>query len=300
MARRYRTVWMPAEAGGGSTDYWETAWAAEKQEAPPWLVRALVAELPDRGRVLEAGCGQAEFVRLLATPERKVLGVDLALRALADARRAHPDLALAASDVGALPFPDGAFDAVVSLGVVEHLEAGPVALLREHRRALAPGGTLLITVPQRSWFRTGTDLLHLRLRRRGSYGQRGRVVTSRDRLAPGSGPGSFHQYEWSRRQFCDLLADAGFEVQRWAALDVASGIGDLTRRRRASTTPPAEAGASPTATAEPVPRRGLRGWLRTAVLTDAPTGAAGRLLRALAARGLGHIQLAVAVATTDA
>ena len=299
MARGYRTVWIPAEAGGGSTDYWETAWAAEKQEAPPWLVRALAAELPERGRILEAGCGQAEFVRLLATSDRRVLGVDLALRALAEARRAHPSLALAASDVGALPFPDAAFDAVVSLGVVEHLEAGPVALLREHRRALAPGAKLLITVPQRSWLRAGTDLVHLGLRRQAAYRQRGRIVTRRRRLEPGPGPGSFHQYELSRRQFCDLLAEAGFEVQRWAALDVASGLGDLTRgRRTASAPPPASTEAPATAPAGELAVEG-RGWLRSAILGDAPIGAVGRLVRALSARALGHIQFAVAVAAEE-
>ncbi|MFN8016929.1 MAG: class I SAM-dependent methyltransferase [Acidimicrobiales bacterium] len=301
MARGYRTVWIPEAEGGGSTGYWETAWAAEKQVAPPWLVRALDRQLPVRGRVLEAGCGQAEFVRLLASPGRPVVGVDLALKALVAAHRDDPTLALAGSDVGALPFPDGTFDAVVSLGVVEHLEAGPVELLREHRRVLAPGGVLLITVPQRSWFRAASDVAQLGLRRRTAYPQRGRLVTRRQHLEPTTGPGAFHQYELGRRQFEQLLQAAGLSVVRWTALDVASGIGDLTRGRRQ-----AEPGAAPpeattaeadgSATASPaLAGGGLGGWARRVVLTDEPVGAAGRALRSVAARAFGHIQFVVAV-----
>ena len=52
----------------------------------------------------------------------------------------------------ALPFLDGSFDAVLSLGVLEHV-ADPAASLDELHRLLRPGGTLYIyKLPNRfSW-----------------------------------------------------------------------------------------------------------------------------------------------------
>jgi SAM-dependent methyltransferase len=311
----FRTVWLPRAAAGASTEYWESAWAAEKHEALGPLVRAIDAALPSAGVVLESGCGQGEYVRLLARPGRPVVGVDLAQRALAAARHRHPQLALAAADVNRLPFADGTFAGLISLGVVEHFEGGPGPVLREQRRVLAPDGVLVITVPQRSWLRAATDTWHLVVRRRGAYQQRGRIVTRRRAAEPGPGPGAFHQYELTRRQLLAELADAGFRVERWQGFDPAAALGELPLpRRRAggsiaqppTAEPPTdrspvdeERAPSPADAGPPTggPRRGRRGpvgWLRAAALTDEPIGPGGRAVRALAGRALGHLQLVVA------
>jgi SAM-dependent methyltransferase len=54
----------------------------------------------------------------------------------------------------AFPFPAAAFDAVLFLDVIEHLEPR-VAVLREIRRVLKPAGRLLLSAPHRdtSWRR---------------------------------------------------------------------------------------------------------------------------------------------------
>lgn len=290
--RPWRAAHVQDSAGGADTGYWETLWAEEKAQTVPLLVDVLGRELEGRRRVLESGCGTAGYLRALAEPGRTVIGVDLARRALAEARHDDPDLPLAVADVGALPHPDGAFDAVLSLGVVEHDPTGPAELLAEHRRILAPGGRLLLTVPQRSWWRAATDCWHLGIRRRRAYRQGGRVITA----GPASPEGTtFHQYEPSRRQLLGALRHAGFRIVRWEALDVGSGLRDLrdlrSRTPGPAPTAPAPSEVPPASGAAP---RGLRGVLRHLTVSTDEGGAVATRSRRLVARALGHIQLVVA------
>lgn len=288
----WRTVALPHD-GGGTTEYWETLWAAEKAEAPPFLLDELRTELAGRHHVLESGCGSAPFVEALAADDRTVIGVDLAREALVRARALTPGLALAAADVSRLPFGDGAFDAVVSLGVVEHFEGGPVDVLREHRRVLAHDGILVLTVPRRSGLRAVRDTWHLGIRRRGSYTTGRRIVTRRQPGGTASTPGDFHQYEWSKRQLLAFLDQAGFVVADWRPLDVGSALGEAGLSRFAAASPAASGPAS--SAPSPAPSRGgLRSTVSRVVLGTGPVGPVGAVARRGARLAIGHLQLVVA------
>ena len=63
-----------------------------------------------------------------------------------------------------LPFDDGTFDLVTALDVVEHTD-DDVAVLREMRRVLRPGGTLLLTVPAYRFLWGRQDEINLHKRR---------------------------------------------------------------------------------------------------------------------------------------
>ena len=63
-----------------------------------------------------------------------------------------------------MPFVADSFDLAVSLDVIEHLE-DDLAALRELRRAVAPGGSLLITVPAYPWLWSGHDEINHHYRR---------------------------------------------------------------------------------------------------------------------------------------
>ena len=102
-------------------------------------------------RVLEIGCGGGRLLRLLRKRGAVVVGVDTLDLALDLARgRDAPlsplyDVIRIGAD-GALPFRDGAFDAIVGQHVVEHLpDVG--AALSEWNRLLAPGGRLTLATP---------------------------------------------------------------------------------------------------------------------------------------------------------
>src|SRR5690606_39015447 len=146
------------------TDYWETELAGEVRAYDGPVKQQADSFLSSPVRVLDCGCEHGEGAAGLHVRSQHMVGVDLARRALGRARHRHADLPLLVGDVGRLPFPDACFEAVVSLGVIEHLESGPEGLLAEQARVLAPGGVLLLTVPARNWYRRWSDLTRLTLR----------------------------------------------------------------------------------------------------------------------------------------
>jgi SAM-dependent methyltransferase len=97
--------------------------------------------------VLEVGCGRGggtAFVHERFRP-RSMIGLDLARRAIASCRVTYgkPGLEFVAGDAEDLPFPDGSFDAVLSVES-SHCYADMARFLREAHRVLRPGGLLLL------------------------------------------------------------------------------------------------------------------------------------------------------------
>lgn len=155
-------------------------------------------------RILEAGCGLGKYVIHLGRAGHRVVGVDLEMAALQRASNYQPGLDLGAADVTCLPFPGGAFDAYISLGVIEHFEAGPAPALEEARRVLRPGGLAFISVPYQHLLKTlslGASPAGLHRRVQGFE------------VDGGAGSGRvFYQYAFTRREIVPLVAAAGFRV----------------------------------------------------------------------------------------
>ena len=93
-------------------------------------------------RLLDVACGSGYGVSMLSS-KGWVVGVDVDEEALRSARQAGP---VVASDGCRLPFLDGAFDAVVTLETIEHLEHRD-EFLAELARVLEPGGSLVLSTP---------------------------------------------------------------------------------------------------------------------------------------------------------
>ena len=85
----------------------------------------------------------------------RYVGVDVAETAVRHAQGAGLDAQLI-KDGSELPFEDGEFDAAFMVEVLEHLFA-PHLAVAEVQRVLRPGGTLLVTTPNRLTFSPGRD-----------------------------------------------------------------------------------------------------------------------------------------------
>jgi SAM-dependent methyltransferase len=104
-------------------------------------VAGFAALLPAGARVLDAGAGECRYARLFA--RQHCVAVD---SAVGDAGWNYSRLD-AVADLELLPLPSDAFDAAISVVVLEHTRE-PLRVLCETARVLRRGGRLLIVAPQ--------------------------------------------------------------------------------------------------------------------------------------------------------
>lgn len=98
-------------------------------------------------RVLDAGCGMGRFAEVCAVAGAEVHAIDLSTAVEAAARNlGHlPNVSFYQADIMNLPFADGSFDAIYSLGVLHHTPDTRRAFL-SLTRLLKPGGRIAIWV----------------------------------------------------------------------------------------------------------------------------------------------------------
>jgi SAM-dependent methyltransferase len=84
-------------------------------------------------RILDVGCGSKPYLPFFAQQTAEYIGLDLA-NPLADVR----------GTAERIPFPDGSFQLVLCLQLLEHVE-DPPAVVRELARVTTPGGRVLLS-----------------------------------------------------------------------------------------------------------------------------------------------------------
>lgn len=95
--------------------------------------------------VLDLGTGTGVAAAAIEERGASVIGVDFSEAMIGEARRRLPEIDFRVASADALPFDDGAFDAVVANGVLHHL-AEPDRALEEAHRILGEGGRVGCTV----------------------------------------------------------------------------------------------------------------------------------------------------------
>jgi SAM-dependent methyltransferase len=121
----------------------------------PWLPPVLAAIAARHAKLLEVGCGQGtdalQICRSLK-PGSTYLGIDYSSGSIAAARNAIHEAGplpvtptFERGDACSLPFDDGRFDAVYSMGVLHHIDETDKAIA-EVFRVLRPGGTAYVAL----------------------------------------------------------------------------------------------------------------------------------------------------------
>jgi ubiquinone/menaquinone biosynthesis C-methylase UbiE len=103
-------------------------------------------------RVLDVACGEGYGSALMSKAASHVAGVDVAHEAIAHASQtyvARSNLEFVEASCTKLPFPDAAFDVVVSFETIEHI-TGQVEFLDEIKRVLRADGVLIISSPNKA------------------------------------------------------------------------------------------------------------------------------------------------------
>ncbi len=117
---------------------------------PDFANPELLEKIPLNARViLDVGCAQgalgADYLR--RNPQARVLGIDINDEAIAHAKHRISEVFCGDVEKTPMPFniPDG-IDCIIYGDVLEHL-VEPWTLLKEHAKALAPGGTVAVCMP---------------------------------------------------------------------------------------------------------------------------------------------------------
>ena len=156
-------------------------------------------------RLLDVGCGDGTLLALARTAKfSEVYGIDVAasvVRRTEDTCKrmlgSLAGVAVQQSDLNqALPFPDGFFDAVTAIAVIEHI-FDPYFTVAEINRVLRVGGQFIMEVPNLVWMPRRRDVTF------------GRLPVTGDEEGWDGG----HLHYFTFRAARDLLSNHGFSIR---------------------------------------------------------------------------------------
>ena len=101
-------------------------------------------------RVLDVASGAGFGLQMLRQAGASAVGFDYDAEALREVRTVEPAAPLVNGDATRMPLADGWADVVVSFETLEHVPDA-AAMVRELRRILKPGGSLVLSTPNRSF-----------------------------------------------------------------------------------------------------------------------------------------------------
>lgn len=152
------------------------------------LAHVLKRYLPQKGLILEGGCGLGQYVAALRVRGYDCIGVDSAHETVAKVKELFPDFPISSGDITKLDMEDNILAGYISLGVAEHFQEGPEPVLKEAWRLLKSNGYLIISVPQ-----------FIRDRERDGLSWQDSAV--------------FYQYAFKAEEFREILESCGFFVR---------------------------------------------------------------------------------------
>lgn len=157
------------------------AWRSQGEERMRFKKAVALARVPPGAAVLDIGARDGGLRRYLPGDVR-YQGIDIA------PEFARPDVLIRDISQG-IPFPDGSYEFVFCIEVLEHVPS-PFGTLSEIRRVLKPGGVLILSVP---------NPYHIK-----------EIVWNVLRIRDRQG----HIYGWTRQTMAKLGEMCGFRLER--------------------------------------------------------------------------------------
>jgi SAM-dependent methyltransferase len=163
----------------GDFDAMSGHYQAHRSADPAYLlqVRAILSLLlPPAGRTLDMGCGTGDLLARLPASCSQRIGMDLSDKMFQ--RKVFPgdeQIQFVQADACGTPFSDSAFDSIVSLGLIEYVWP-ELAVVREMRRLLRPGGQVVLCFPHGRCLARRTGLALKRISNRLRSGNRERSL----------------------------------------------------------------------------------------------------------------------------
>lgn len=211
-----RLVFTGKSAG---PDFWDKAWDVEnfKKVIEGGKNNRLVIGttkkfLPAKSspKILEAGCGNGQFVLAFHNLGYDAYGVDYADKTIAKTKSIFPELKISVQDVRKLEFPNDYFDAYWSVGVIEHFFNGYQEILEEIKRVVKPGGYAFISFPHMSLLRK----LKVKL---GLYPPFDEKILDKE---------NFYQFALDHDKIIENIANSGFILEKKIPNDGTKGLKD--------------------------------------------------------------------------
>lgn len=151
--------------------------------------------------VLEAGCGEGYGAAMLTDRAERVIALDYDEPSTRHVREHYPALDPVRGNLAYLPIRSSTIDTVANFQVLEHMwDQG--GFLTECHRVLRPGGTLIVTTPNRLTFTPESDTP----------------------LNP------YHTREFAPSELAGLLRSAGFRIELLHGLRHGPAVEELDQR----------------------------------------------------------------------
>jgi SAM-dependent methyltransferase len=187
--------------------YWDSSYFVDDPQYLAWQIGKFLkysGKQPAGLRALDIGAGIGKGMKALARAGFDAHGIEVSasFREAAITRNGIAAANIQLAGLEEASFPDGSFDFITFLAVLEHLSE-PGAALRKIVRWLKPDGLLVVEVPS-------SDYLLYRLVRR-YYRLTGNDFVPD--LSPMHRP--YHLYQFTRESFLRHGLEAGYEVAAW-------------------------------------------------------------------------------------
>lgn len=142
-------------------------------------------------KLLDVGCGVGEFLEAIKDSTVQKVGVDIDCECVAISKRYVPEAGFIVSCGSKLPFPNGFFDIVTAICILEHID-NPTALIRETYRVCREQGLGIFVTP--------------------NLGRPLRVIRAMERKPKHERTG--HRQGWDYHLLEDCLANNGWKVEK--------------------------------------------------------------------------------------